>query len=212
MLDLGCGTGMLACRIAEQIGPVTGLDPAAGMLRVARSRANADKVEWIEGDARRLDLNRRFNLIYLTGHAFQVFLTDEDALAMLRGAARHLTPRGRLAFDTRNPAARAWQDWTAGNTEIVEVPGFGRVEETVDTTFDEATGIAAMKHRQRFLDRGTNQVGHSRIRFTGKDRVAALIEEAGLSLEHCYGWWDRTPFGPQSKEIIVFAKRRSSAA
>jgi len=107
VLDLGCGTGMLGCRIAEEVQPVTGLDPAAGMLRVARSRAGAGKVEWIEGDARHLDLGRQFKLIYLTGHAFQVFLTDDDALAMLQGAARHLSPKGRLAFDTRNPIARA---------------------------------------------------------------------------------------------------------
>ena len=208
VLDLGCGTGMLASRIAQEIRPVAGLDPAKGMLQVARRRAGADRVEWIEGDARRFDLGRQFNLIYLTGHAFQVFLTDEDALAMLRCAARHLTPQGQLAFDTRNPSARAWQDWTADNAEIAEVPGFGRVEESVDTVYDEATGIASMTHRQRFLDRGTEQVGHSRIRFTSKDRVAALLNEAGLSLEDCYGWWDRTPFAPQAKEIIVVARHR----
>ena len=208
VLDLGCGTGMLACRIAHEIQPVIGLDPAKGMLRVARSRPGADKVEWIEGDARHFDMGRRFNLIYLTGHAFQVFLNDDEALAMLRGAARHLAAQGRLAFDTRNPVMRAWQNWTAGNTETVEVPGFGRVEESVDAIYDETTGIASMTHRQRFLDRGTEQTGRSRIRFTGEDRVAALVAQAGLSLERCFGWWDRTPFNSTASEIIVVATRR----
>ena len=38
VLDLGCGTGLLACRIAEEGFAVTGVDPAEGMLRVARAR------------------------------------------------------------------------------------------------------------------------------------------------------------------------------
>jgi SAM-dependent methyltransferase len=209
VLDLGCGTGMLATRIAEEISPVTGLDPAKGMLQVARSRPGAERVEWIESDARHLDLGRRFNLIYMTGHAFQVFLTDDDALAMLMGAAHHLVSGGRIAFDTRNPAAEAWRSWIwSESAETVDITGIGRVEESVDAIFDAAAGIAGITHRHRFLDRGTEQIGRSRIRFIDQDRVARLIGEAGLRIEHCYGWWDRTPYTPQSEEIIVVAKRR----
>ena len=208
VLDLGCGTGMLASRIAEEISPVTGADPARGMLQVARTRDGAERVEWIEADARTLDLGRQFNLIYLTGHAFQVFLTDADALAMLQAAARHLTPSGRLAFDTRNPAAHAWRAWTPQESrEIAELPGLGRVEESVDTAFDEASGIADITHRYRFLDRGSERIGLSRIRFTNHEQVARLIQEAGLWPAHCYGWWDHRPFAPDSEEIIVVARR-----
>ena len=39
VLDLGCGTGLLACRIAEEGFAVTGVDPAEGMLSVAQSAA-----------------------------------------------------------------------------------------------------------------------------------------------------------------------------
>src|SRR5579871_427815 len=82
VFDLGCGTGMLASRIAAEVSPVVGADPAKAMLQIARARSGAERVEWIEADATKLDLGRRFKLIYLTGHAFQVFLTDGDALAM----------------------------------------------------------------------------------------------------------------------------------
>lgn len=206
VLDLGCGTGMLAARIAEEISPVVGADPARGMLQVALRRSGAERVEWIEADARTLDLGRRFNLIYLTGHAFQVFLNDADALAMLRAGGRHLCPDGLIAFDTRNPAARAWLDWTPQESrEIAQVPGLGRVEESVDTKFDEATGIADIIHRYRFLDRGSERIGRSRIRFANFDRLAALMKDAGLVIKSCYGWWDHRPFAPDSREIIVVA-------
>ena len=48
VLDLGCGTGLLACRIAEEGFAVTGVDPAEGMLGVARSRPGAERVSWIK--------------------------------------------------------------------------------------------------------------------------------------------------------------------
>jgi SAM-dependent methyltransferase len=206
VLDLGCGTGMLACRIAQEVTPVVGVDPAEGMLRIARGRPGAERVKWLEGDARTLDLEQRFSLIYLTGHAFQVFLTDEDCLAMLKAASHHLAPGGRLAFDTRNPAAKAWLSWTPeASRDIAEIAGLERVEESVDTALDEASGIASITHRYRFLDKGTEQTGHSRIRFIDVDHVVRLLDEAGLALEHSHGWWDGTPYSQQSEEIIVVA-------
>lgn len=206
VLDLGCGTGMLACRIAAEISPVTGVDPAAGMLRVARSRPGAGRVEWIEGDARNLDLGRRFNLIYLTGHAFQVFLTDQEALAVLGTAARHLLPAGRLAFETRNPLVQEWRSWTVEESrELAELPGQGRVEQYCDTVYDRATGIADLMHHYRFLDQGTEQVGHSRLRFISQDHLAGLLARAGLSPRAWHGGWDRSPCSQTSSEIIVVA-------
>jgi len=46
VLDLGCGTGTLCCAFAARGHRVTGVDPAAAMLALARSKPYADKVEW----------------------------------------------------------------------------------------------------------------------------------------------------------------------
>jgi SAM-dependent methyltransferase len=209
VLDLGCGTGSLACRIAQEISPVAGLDPAPGMLGVARARPGARGVEWIEGDARTFSLSRRFNLIYLTGHAFQVFLTDEEVLAVLRNAAGHLGPDGRLAFETRNPAARAWLSWTpAESRDLAMTAEDGRVEEFCEAIYDPATGIAELTHHYRFLDKATEQVGHSRLRFMTQACLAELTRAAGLAPQSWYGDWDRRPYSPESEEIILVAGLR----
>jgi SAM-dependent methyltransferase len=206
ILDLGCGTGMLASRIAGEISPVTGVDPAAGMLQVARARPGAARVEWIEGDARSLDLGRRFNLIYLTGHAFQVFLSDEDVLSVLRAVARHLAPEGRLAFETRNPKAEEWRSWNpVESRESATLPGIGRVEEFCDCRHDSLSGIAELTHVYRFLDTGGERTGHSRLRFIDREPLAQLIAEAGLCLRECYGSWDRGACLPTAAEIIIVA-------
>lgn len=141
VLDLGCGTGQLAAALAAGRS-VVGVDPAAPMLEIARDRAGGEKVEWVEADARTVRLDRRFDLVVLTGHAFQVFLTREDQQAVLGTIAHHLAPGGRFIFDTRNPAFQAWLGWVPENSvRLLEHPRFGVVKAWNDAQRDETTGV-----------------------------------------------------------------------
>lgn len=122
VLDVGCGTGMMLweARDAGHEGRLCGLDPAPGMLALAKRRTD---IEWVLGDLGGASWEQEFDLAVMTGHAFQTLVGDaelEAALAMLR---RTLVPGGRFAFETRNPAARAWQRWCPENA--VEVMGTG---------------------------------------------------------------------------------------
>jgi ubiquinone/menaquinone biosynthesis C-methylase UbiE len=51
-LDVGCGDGLLACRLAQRCGSVTGIDSDARMINVARSRAEGSRgqLTFIEAD------------------------------------------------------------------------------------------------------------------------------------------------------------------
>ena len=207
VLDLGCGTGMLACRIAQEGLSITGVDPAEGMLRVARSRQGAERVRWVKADGQTLRLPLRFELIYMTGHAFQALLTDDDAVAVLRTAHEHLTPDGRFAFESRNPARRAWLSWTPDKRRVVFTADHGRIEEFFDTVADPHTGIVDITHRYRFLDVGKSRVGRSRIRFIDRDHVMHLLAAANLVPTIWYGDWDRTPLTAASREFIVVTSR-----
>ncbi len=112
VLDLGCGTGVFLLRLPIDKKSV-GVDPAAAMLDVARQHAAADHVTWVAADARTVRLNQCFDLIVLTGHAFQVFLTDDDQRAVLSTISRHLEPGGRFIFDSRNPTVEEWRAWNS---------------------------------------------------------------------------------------------------
>ncbi len=208
VLDLGCGTGRLACRIAAEGIEVLGVEPAAGMLARARARPGAGAVTWLRSDGQGLNLTQRFDLIYMTGHAFQALLNDDDALALLAAAARHLAPDGRFVFETRNPARRAWLSWTPDQTrEVVRTTAQGRVEACYDAEFEADTGIVRIAQHCRFLDRGTTRIGRSRIRFIERDHLEGLIARAGLVPLTWYGDWDRGPCTPASKEIIAVTRR-----
>src|SRR5271157_2994279 len=165
VLDLGCGTGMLACHLAARNLNVTGVDPAEAMLRVARSRVDGDKVSWIRSDGQSLRLPQRFNFIYMTGHAFQALLTDDDAVALLRAAAHHLNAEGRFVFETRNPAAQAWLSWTPEHSgRTLQSHKHGRVSMFYDARAEPASGIVTIDEHYHLLDQGVRRVGLCRSR------------------------------------------------
>src|SRR3990167_2966262 len=98
VLDVGCGTGAMLhdARKAGHRGRLCGLDPAPGMLAQARRRTD---IEWVLGDLSSASWTAEFDLVVMTGHAFQVFIEDEElrgALAAIRPALRD---DGRFAFE-----------------------------------------------------------------------------------------------------------------
>jgi 2-polyprenyl-3-methyl-5-hydroxy-6-metoxy-1,4-benzoquinol methylase len=90
VLEVGCGTGTLACRLARKGKRVVGLDPAAASLDVARRKAGADQALWIHGAV--TDLTElEVDLVVMTGNVAMVFLTDDEwsrVLSAVKSALR----------------------------------------------------------------------------------------------------------------------------
>lgn len=101
VLDVGCGCGTTTLALANVVGPggsVTGIDPSAGMLAVAREAAAAAgvaNVDLVEGDAgtHRYEPHA-FDLIF-SRMGTMFFDEPEAAFTNLRRALR---PGGRLGF------------------------------------------------------------------------------------------------------------------
>lgn len=129
VLDIGCGTGTFACMLAGRGIEVIGVDPASASLEIARAKRGAGAVRWLHGDATTLP-PLGVDAAFMTGNVAQVFLTDEDWAATLRGTRDALRPGGHLVFETRDPARRAWEQWTPELTRsVLDVPGVGVVED-----------------------------------------------------------------------------------
>jgi len=202
VLDLGCGTGELAAALAKG-RRVVGVDPAAAMLDIAKRRVGGGLVRWVQADARTLDLDERFDLILLTGHAFQVFLSDTDQAAVLQSIARHLTPEGRYIFDSRNPAAKAWQNWTpVRSRRQIEHPTLGLVDVWNDARLDEPTELVRYQTFYQAQDGPEAFSAEAKIRFTSQQALAARLQAAGLSVNQWLGNWGGDPLHNGSKEII----------
>lgn len=205
ILDMGCGTGRLAVALAERGHRVTGADPSAGMMQIARNRPGSERVTWIDNDAKSLALETRFDLIFMTGNVFQVFLDDNEVRATLHNLRRHLAPGGRLAFEARNPLVEEWRGWTPALTrEVIDVPGVG----AVDVHYDIAEADGAFVTYETHYRFGPDDVavGRDTLRFMSREELAAFLTEAGFTDITWFGNWDRSPLTAQSPEFVVVAR------
>ena len=105
VLDVGCGSGVLACAAAERVGPqghVVGLDPNEQMLAVARRKPAS--VTWQLGRAEALPFNDASFDAVVSQFALMFFESKPTAIAEM---LRVLRPRGRLAVAVWDSLARA---------------------------------------------------------------------------------------------------------
>jgi SAM-dependent methyltransferase len=203
VLDVGCGTGVMlhAARDAGHRGRLVGIDPDPEML--ARARVRTD-VEWVAGQAADCRWEREFALATMVSHGFQCLITDDEVRGSLVAIGRSLVDGGRFAFETRHPAARAWEAWGAGEPSEVEFHGrMLSVSYEIDdvagdvVTLTEVTAIGA-----RVLRRD-----QAELRFLDLPTLNGFLAEAGFEIEAQYGWWDRSPVNEDSEEIITIARR-----
>ncbi len=209
VLDLGCGTGLLAVAMAEGgKRRVVGVDPAPAMLAIARAREGGGDATFIEADARTVRLEERFELITMTGHAFQCMLTREDRLALMKTIAAHLAEKGRFIFDSRNPAAEEWLEWNRDESErVIEHPEQGTFLAWNEASQDPATGIVTYETHYQNLIGTKHYQAKSRIAFPDKAELEALLKEAGLKAEQWLGDWSGEAWGPDMPEMVVIGGR-----
>lgn len=113
VLDLACGHGRIASRLAQRGCRVTGLDATPLFLEHARRDAAARgvAVDYVHGDMRELPWRDRFDRIICWFTAFGYF-SDAGNRQVLAQAAAALRPGGRIAVEMNNYPSlmRRYQD------------------------------------------------------------------------------------------------------
>lgn len=205
VLELACGTGLTTIPLSKSGIKITGVDIASQMLEYARIKAEGLPVTFIEGDARTFESEKRFSMIYLTGNAFQAFLSDEDQISLLKTVYMHLEPKGIFAFETRNPMGTdlsnqektIWGQFIDNDGFLVKVSGA--------QSYDERNNVM---HWVTFRDWGFKK-STSRIacRFTDNDALKSMLTSHGFCIENQYSDWDKTLFSPLSPSIISVCRK-----
>src|SRR5262245_24845064 len=92
ILELACGTGLLTVPMSAAGLETVGLDRSSAMLKSARQRAASAGVpiEFVDGDMRNFDLNRRFGLIFIARNSLLHLLSTQDLIAAFVAVKRHL--------------------------------------------------------------------------------------------------------------------------
>jgi SAM-dependent methyltransferase len=203
VLDIGCGTGTFALLLADRGVDVVGVDPAKASLDVARGKPGADRVRWLHGDATSLP-PLQVDLATMTANVAQVFLTDDDWLATLRGAHTALAPGGRLVFESRVPARRAWEQWTREHTwRRTDTDEAGPVVSWVDT-IDVDGELVTFRCTYQFENDGTVLTSDSTLRFRDADALTSSLRETGFTVDEVRDAPDRPGL-----EYVFVARRQT---
>ncbi|MEO3936838.1 class I SAM-dependent methyltransferase [Dermatophilaceae bacterium Soc4.6] len=199
VVDIGCGTGSLAVRLARTGRTVIGVDPAGASLDIARTKPLAESVTWVQGDATAL-VGREVgaDLVVMTGNVAQVFVSDADWSTTLEAVHDCLHLGGWFVFETRRPEVRDWEQWHVALTTIDLADGnsviVGRTVTEVApplVTFESQTTVG-----------GQVIASASTLRFRGRDEIEQDLSEHGFDLVDVRDAPDRP-----GKELVFLAHR-----
>ncbi|MEU2588639.1 class I SAM-dependent methyltransferase [Streptomyces avermitilis] len=201
VLDIGCGTGVFALLLTDRGIDVVGIDPAQASVDVARAKPGSERVRWICGDATALP-PLQVDLATMTANVAQAIVDLDTWQKTLQGAYAALRPGGHLVFETRDPARRAWEEWTRENSyRVTAIPGVGSVESWVQL-IDVSWSLVTFRWTYAFAADGQVLTSDSTLRFRERNEVEADLVAHGYVVQDVRDAPDRP-----GREFVFLARR-----
>ncbi|MFE7168713.1 class I SAM-dependent methyltransferase [Streptomyces sp. NPDC057616] len=201
VLDIGCGTGVFALLLADRGIDVIGIDPAGASIDVAKGKPGGERVRWICGDMSTLP-PLQVDLATMTANVAQAIADPTAWQDTLRGAYESLRPDGRLVFETRDPASRAWEEWNREDSyRVTEIPGVGAVGTWVELT-DLSRPLVTFRWTYTFAADGQVLTSDSTLRFRAREEIEADLGAHGFVVDDVRDAPDRP-----GREFVFLARR-----
>ncbi|MFS0555034.1 class I SAM-dependent methyltransferase [Brevibacillus sp. 179-C8.2 HS] len=212
IMDLGCGTGRLTLPMAEAGYTMIGIDVHEGMLERAKEKTKPGlSVSWLRQDCRALDVPMKSPLVYMVGHVFQHFLTNQHQEELLKSVHSVLAPNGTFIFNTRFPSAdellqpaEEQYDHTIVDHNNRNVQIFYKME------YDPINQIQHYKTIRRFYDQDELQeerVTTIDLRYTYPQEIEKTLALNGFTLLHLFDGWEEKALNPDCYSIVVVCQK-----
>lgn len=201
ILDLACGYGRHANRLAQLSHSVVGVDITLGFLKIAEkdARAKGVNVSYIHRDMRDIDFEQEFDRVVLLFTSFGYF-EDEDNLRVLDNVARALKPGGLFCFDTLNR-----------DMFLKTFLPYHVTEKSTDLMIDRITfdSMAGRFYNRRMVIRDDKRKDKPFfVRLYSPTEMRNLLARVGLSIDRIYADFGSKPFTGESRRMIVIAGKR----
>lgn len=200
ILDLACGFGRHANRLAKLSHAVTGVDLNSDFLDIARKEAEENDIHvvYVQEDIRKIKYHASFDRVMLLFTAFGYF-DDETNFLVLKNIYRALKPEGLFIFDIPNRDVFLKNIQPCYVTEIGEDLMIDRI------SFDP---IAGRSSNQRIVIRdGVRREKPFSLRLYNANEIIDLLLGAGFKKYQFYGTWDGQPITAESRRLIIVADR-----
>lgn len=188
ILDIGCGTGNHSIPLTKRGYDVTGIDLSENMLVYAREKAKvltiSSSVNFLQGDARTVDVGKKFDAVLMMFAVLGYQSTNEDVLAALNTVRKHLNPGGLFIFDVwYGPAVLSVRP--SERVKVIPTTD-GKVIRVASGSLDTPRHISEVKyHLWRIAgDKVVSETEEShQMRFFFPQELALFLSTSGLALQ-----------------------------
>jgi len=188
--------------LAKRGYTMIGIETSKEMLAVARQKPFSDQIQWIHGDAQKLE-GLQADLVLMTSHVAQFLLEEKSWQSMLTAAHKAIKPGGHIMFDSKNPLAKPWERWTRKMSRKTNTP-YGEIEMWYNL-LEIKKNRAIHEIHYLFTQSGEELLSINELIYRTKEELTKSLEEAGFVIEHTFGDWDSSPANAESPEFIFVA-------
>jgi SAM-dependent methyltransferase len=204
LLDLACGQGRHAVRLAQLGYRVTALDLNQAYLDEAGAQATHTGVELetVQSDMREIPFTARFDAVLTFFTVFGYLESEEEDFRVLQAVERALKPGGKFLLDVSNRDAvatvRPRQTWrTRPDGALI----LTREE------FDPRTSKSHVEFEVIEANGGRRKLGGHHIRLYTLRELRIALERAGLQFEDAYGRYKAKRYQLDSPRLIIVASK-----
>jgi hypothetical protein len=205
-LELAVGTGRIALPLAATGLRVDGVDLSAAMLDRLRAKPGGDALRVTRADMAAVELPDRYRLVYIVFNSLMNLLTQDEQVACVANAARHLTDDGVFVVEIVVPDPMYGLRQRGGVDQFVDAERIDDGGVTLDVgRFDRATQRVDKDH----VRIGDGGITHSPIalRYVWPSELDLMARLAGLRLRERRGGWGREAFDGRSlRHVSVYGR------
>jgi SAM-dependent methyltransferase len=197
ILDVACGTGILAISLASRGHIVHGIDISPSMVALAQSKsANIPDVTFEVQDMTSFIVRGEFDIITCTFDSLNYLLNISDVEAMFVCAALSLKKSGLLVLDSNTSqhyinVGSGPQKQELGGQSFVQEWSFDPIKKDATTVFEFADG-SKETHRQHPYD---------------LSELNPILTRSGFRVVETWSWFDRNPYNDRSTRLFCVAEK-----
>jgi ubiquinone/menaquinone biosynthesis C-methylase UbiE len=212
VLELMAGTGRVSIPLLKQGIPLTCLDKSRKMLNVLNRKLVARGLNalTIKGDIRRLNINGKFDIIFIAFHSFEELVEKSNQKKAIIAVRRHLSPKGRFICSLHNPKIRLQN--IDGKMRLWKKCQIKETEYTLHLSgklfYNPDTHIVTGKQHLDIFDTENEIISQKSVDIEfylyQKSEFEVLVKQAGFEIKHLYGDFKYRKFHENTSPFMIW--------
>lgn len=212
ILELCCGTGRLTIPIANDGYNICGVDFTSSMLKQAKVKASETglQIDFIEADIRTLNLNEKFDFIFIPFNSIHHLYKNEDLFQALISVKNHLKENGLFLLDCYNPNIQYIVEGEKEQKKIAEFNSKDGKKVLIEQKmrYENKTQINRIEW-DYYINGVFDSVQNIDMRLYFPQELDSYLKQNGFTIIHKFGSFVEEEFKDNSeKQIFVLMNKK----